>query len=834
MWLTGWTYRKSHIINPASTAGQNYQKRIVVHFGVGVDSDEDVYLDGECKTDFGDVRFVDNTGITLLDYWIEKKVDSDYAICWVEIADELSVYYKKIYVYYGNVAATSIANGDNTFSFFDDFESGLSKWTTVAGQLEGPHSGITSQHKMVKTSDDTVHIIVGTCFSTGSGNSYIKHFLSRDGGVNWENSTVTTFTPGRFDSPSIVKDADDNLYMAHGNMLGGGDGRIYFKKALADKSNPSNWVWTWQSQVTIDATMSNAGFPDIIVDSNNYIHVAYMRQSTYKSRWARSIDGGATWTREEITLPAPASEGYMTVSIDKDSQNNLYFGMGPIFMATRKFYVEKVSYLGGGVWSQGIPVAVSSGQCSYGQVNVLPDDRICAIYPDADGNKTISFRKTTDPRDVSVWDDAVLAADGTADIQNREFAFCIEDVDNLRLVYLSQDWHTDGDLVETKSSDGGDSWGAVTQLTDSAMVKRDPASLREVVGGKMLLHFRDYAEWEVKYGNLWFMNDDPSVPTLFCSSSPTLAADYAYSGDKCIRFAPLITSSIIKAPQSPYNNKAVHTHMYDLMSGLTEYTVFSFDVGEAEMSYMGIVTDVGQYEYILGGVTYNSGINRTLGWHEFVSRSVDGLKEFLVDGNLMPVTGISNYNPAVFIVNASTSQSVAYWDTVFVRKYVSPEPSHGVWGLEETEAPTIYTAEDIENDVSGPHQCDEIIYPLTQEAISVEDILVSLLGSPHTPTASAEDVIVALLAQRLLLSEDVIRSLTGSPHTPIMSSEDIIVSLLAKRLLLSEDVIVGLLAQRLLQGQDIIYTRPLLYRALMMAYPIFGGSHVMQVKGEEE
>jgi hypothetical protein len=167
----------------------------------------------------------------------------------------------------------------------------------------------------------------------------------------------------------------------------------------------------------------------------------------------------------------------------------------------------------------------------------------------------------------------------------------------------------------------------------------------------------------------------------------------------------------------------------------------------------------------------------------------------------MPVTGIGSYNPTTFILGINISEVYSYWDAVFQRKFVNPEPSHGAWGLEETEAPTIYIAEDVENIVSGPHQCDEIINSLTQKAISVEDLLVALLGSPHVP---------------------------------IMSSEDIIVSLLAKRLLLSEDVILTLLAKRIFQGQDIVYERPLLYRSRMMAFPIFGGSHVIQVKGEEE
>ena len=126
-WLTTWGYRKNHFISPASGAGENYQKRIVVHFGAGIDSDEDVYLDGKCRTDFGDVRFTDRTGVALIDYWIEKKVDSGWAIFWVEISEDLT-YERKIYIYYGKAGATSISNGDNTFIFFDDFEVDLSKW----------------------------------------------------------------------------------------------------------------------------------------------------------------------------------------------------------------------------------------------------------------------------------------------------------------------------------------------------------------------------------------------------------------------------------------------------------------------------------------------------------------------------------------------------------------------------------------------------------------------------------------------------------------------------------------------------------------------------------
>jgi hypothetical protein len=130
VWLTGWSYRKSHVIEPATGAGTLYQKQVTVHYGNGVDGDDDVYCSNHCKTDFGDIRFTDDTGSSELDYWMETKVDSTSAIFWVEIADSLESAAQTIYVYYGKATSTTTSNGANTFSFFDDFEDNdISDWT---------------------------------------------------------------------------------------------------------------------------------------------------------------------------------------------------------------------------------------------------------------------------------------------------------------------------------------------------------------------------------------------------------------------------------------------------------------------------------------------------------------------------------------------------------------------------------------------------------------------------------------------------------------------------------------------------------------------------------
>jgi hypothetical protein len=132
-WLDGWNYRKSHDIIGSPGAGTNYQIRITVHFEDGWDSGADVYCENKCQPDFDDIRFTDDDGITLLDYWSERVSVSDEASFWIEIKDDLSVD-ASIYMYYGNSSVASISNGTATFIFFDDYENNnLERWDDTTG-----------------------------------------------------------------------------------------------------------------------------------------------------------------------------------------------------------------------------------------------------------------------------------------------------------------------------------------------------------------------------------------------------------------------------------------------------------------------------------------------------------------------------------------------------------------------------------------------------------------------------------------------------------------------------------------------------------------------------
>ena len=178
-WLTGWAYRKRHTIQGSSVEPvANYQIRFTVHYGSGADSGADVYLNANCRPDFGDVRFTRSDGQTELDYWLEEKVDRNYARYWVEVTSiPASPSTTTIYVYYGNSGATTTSNGPTTFQFFEPFTNfDSNKWRLSKNYVEAlQYWGYTIE-------DGTLVLYIGTrgkskLFHGGFGTFYQYPFL---------------------------------------------------------------------------------------------------------------------------------------------------------------------------------------------------------------------------------------------------------------------------------------------------------------------------------------------------------------------------------------------------------------------------------------------------------------------------------------------------------------------------------------------------------------------------------------------------------------------------------------------------------------------------------
>ncbi len=116
----GWKYVRPIYLDPA-TPKENYQVKIELNT-----SNFDY---SKVRPDGGDLRFYQEDG-TKLNYWLENWNPHGTSIIWVKVATKGT---KKIYMYYGNLTATTESSGTATFDFFDDFEK-YSNGTDIDGQ----------------------------------------------------------------------------------------------------------------------------------------------------------------------------------------------------------------------------------------------------------------------------------------------------------------------------------------------------------------------------------------------------------------------------------------------------------------------------------------------------------------------------------------------------------------------------------------------------------------------------------------------------------------------------------------------------------------------------
>jgi hypothetical protein len=119
-WDINWIRRRP--ITITGNHPDNYQIKIVVPY------------DSDMRSDYSDLRFLENETAGVLSYWIENYT-VDNATIWVRRVENTQQNIDNIiYIYYGNPSASSASSGPNTFVFFDNFVGtslDTGKWTAT-------------------------------------------------------------------------------------------------------------------------------------------------------------------------------------------------------------------------------------------------------------------------------------------------------------------------------------------------------------------------------------------------------------------------------------------------------------------------------------------------------------------------------------------------------------------------------------------------------------------------------------------------------------------------------------------------------------------------------
>jgi hypothetical protein len=123
-WDSNWRYRKEITVNNGLFSTLvNYQVNLTVDTASLISA-------GKMKADCSDMRFVNSSNMDM-SYWIEGDCNSGATKVWVKVLTIRLRGTEDIYMYYGNPAAAPASDGDNTFIFFDHFDSPPSSLNTT-------------------------------------------------------------------------------------------------------------------------------------------------------------------------------------------------------------------------------------------------------------------------------------------------------------------------------------------------------------------------------------------------------------------------------------------------------------------------------------------------------------------------------------------------------------------------------------------------------------------------------------------------------------------------------------------------------------------------------
>jgi hypothetical protein len=203
------------------------------------DAEIQALYQAKARLDYGDIRFTDSDGSTLLNYW--QEADGKF---WVKVPNIPASSTKTIYVYYGNPSATSLSNGDNTFEFFDDFNGtslDTSKWVAYANSYSVSNSILrVNIGGIERTSAFSFNIQDGYMVET----KVIHYALAAGyGGVLPEVASSPYTTGGNANADATI------LY-----MRGGGSATVYYwigngASASYNVANDASTGWTSSNNV---------------------------------------------------------------------------------------------------------------------------------------------------------------------------------------------------------------------------------------------------------------------------------------------------------------------------------------------------------------------------------------------------------------------------------------------------------------------------------------------------------------------------------------------------------------------------------------------------------
>ncbi len=207
-WNAGWLYKQQFNVSTSSgTTPAPYQ--------VGLN----ITYTGNMQADFDDLRFINGTETTELDYWIENKSNSNWAYIWVESPYNLSAANTTFYMYYGNAGATTTADLNNTFDGNGDNFTRANSQTVNNGWTE-----VEIANSNISISDNKLKLIGPSAGATLA--RVYKTYTLTAGTTNYSLGGLVNISQTNQDEVQFARmtdGANNDINL----MRGHGDGHIY-------------------------------------------------------------------------------------------------------------------------------------------------------------------------------------------------------------------------------------------------------------------------------------------------------------------------------------------------------------------------------------------------------------------------------------------------------------------------------------------------------------------------------------------------------------------------------------------------------------------------------
>jgi hypothetical protein len=262
--LTGWLYRRAIVVNNTGNPNTlvDYQVLVVVDTASLISA-------GKLQSTCADIRFTDEDGVTLLNYWIESGCNTPSTRIWVKVPSIPASSTKTIYLYYGNPVASSASDPKATFVLYDDFATLDSNvWYVVRGTVTLLNPGVRITGTGEKWATNTGGAVVRTRTSYGIGLSVM---------LKVDITNLTSFNRG-----GITLYIDDNNYVTvkRRQVSNTASWTMHFaveaSASIPRETNPYvniNPVWTrldWYGNGVFDGYYSSDGVTWTKIDTYTY------------------------------------------------------------------------------------------------------------------------------------------------------------------------------------------------------------------------------------------------------------------------------------------------------------------------------------------------------------------------------------------------------------------------------------------------------------------------------------------------------------------------------------------------------------------------------------